>query len=137
MGAVGQGPPRPPQFGDPGWEARCWAPTLTSSRPLCAPWGDPSGMSWVSQGCGHPEVRRGVRAETCGPRPSPELQYQPEHQILTEAEEELKITLPPRELTQIRPAPKLGWTQTPSQHVTGAESSPFSSSRLLCLPDAS
>jgi len=34
------------------------------------------------------------------------------HQILTEAAEELKITLAPRELTQIPPAPKLGWTHS-------------------------
>lgn len=59
------------------------------------------------------------------------------HQILTEAAEELKITLPPKVLTQILPAPKLGWTQSPSQHTAGAESGPFPSSRLLCPPDTS
>lgn len=94
-------------------------------------------MHRVPQGCGHPEMKRGPRAETCSPWPSPGLQHQPEASNINGAAEELKITLPPWELTQIQPAPKLGWTQSPGQHTAGAKSGPFPSSRLLCPPDAS
>lgn len=70
-------------------------------------------MHRVPQGCGHPEMKRGPRAETCSPWPSPGLQHQPEASNINGAAEELKITLPPRELTQIWPAPKLGLDPEP------------------------